>query len=121
MIKKLFLLSVFVVLSIALHAQTKYTITKYTQGTVPTTKIGEFKAVTKPFTAILYSDALTFDDSSSSYFKFAREIVLSDGKRWKALDKNGVECTIAIHDYGTYTIISIVYPNAKTYVAYQTL
>src|ERR1700754_4230763 len=95
-----------VAITLVSHAQTKYTVTKYTHGTVPTNKLGEFRPVPKAFTAILYSDALTFDDSASSYFKFAREIEMPDGKSWKALDKNGTECNIIIHDYNSYTLIS---------------
>ena len=121
MTKKLLFLSAFVVMTIVSHAQTKYTVTKSTYGTGSSNTLLDFKPLTKFFTAILYSDALVFNNSSNSYYKFARKIELSDGVRWNALDRDGNECQVTIKDYGTWTLIGIKYPKTGAWVLYQTL
>jgi hypothetical protein len=126
--KRILLIAILVIASITTYAQVEYTITKYrhaklTKGVSKWTS--PVKAVSKTTTSRLYNNALVISGEQDLYFKFAREIKVTDNDggftMWKATDKYDNECEVAIKDFGTFSKISVTWIKTGEQIVYQTL
>jgi len=122
--KRLLILTAFLIATYTSFGQTQYTITQVSYRKLVNGQLvkAPYKAVSKTTTAYLYSNALNITGEGETYYKFARK-VYDDGneQRWNALDAGGHECEVFVKNYGTYSTIVILWVKTGQVVCYQTL